>query len=331
MKILLSLILTIFWSFLRSPAFANFTVDPVQFAPKNVNFSWRDVKSKSLKIALEYREGNNTRRRVSVGSGFLISPDGFFVTAYHVMKHCLQNDRGSSGLYVRIDCSATSKNLRYVAVNGDKEFDVDVVSHLKESDSTRGKDTHTPDEIIKQRDFVIGKVKADASRVFSYWPLPDFDETAFSRNDPRADFRLAPLRPPKRVFVVGFPNDHDFAISEGFLNLTEENRRGFFAADFEVYSSNYLRSQSVPIDTRWGMRVENHMSGGAVIDDSGHVIGVVVNGNQNTAAILSIENVLATFFTKVGKSSAELPVLLIPTATPLFLKKSSPDSAERMP
>jgi len=29
-------------------------------------------------------------------------------------------------------------------------------------DSPHGKDTHTPDEIIKQRDFVVGKLKSSA-------------------------------------------------------------------------------------------------------------------------------------------------------------------------
>jgi hypothetical protein len=73
------------------------------------------------------------------------------------------------------------------------------------------------------------------------------------------------------------------------------------------------------------MRIENHMSGGAVIDSAGYVVGMVVNGNQNTAGILSIENILATFFSRQSDSEARPALLLNPTNTPLFLKQEIPD------
>ena len=140
---------------------------------------------------------------------------------------------------------------------------------------------------------------------------------------PGADFQLTPLLPPKRVFITGFPKDHDFVISAGFLNLTEKNRRGYFAADLKVYTTPYLESQGVAIDTQWGMRIENHMSGGAVVDASGYVVGLVVNGNHNTAGILSIENILSTFFSRAGNPEAHPAVLLNPTDTPLYLKRQA--------
>ena len=112
-------------------------------------------------------------------------------------------------------------------------------------------------------------------------------------------------------------------ISEGFLNLTEKNRRGYFAADLKVYTTPYLQSQGVAIDTQWGMRIENHMSGGAVVDESGYVVGLVVNGNQTTAGILSIENILSTFFSRVGSAGVRPAVLLNPTDTPLYLKRQT--------
>jgi hypothetical protein len=62
------------------------------------------------------------------------------------------------------------------------------------------------------------------------------------------------------------------------------------------------------------------MSGGAVIDASGHPIGIVVNGNNNTAGVLSIENILETFFSRQGNSGAQPALLLAPTRTPLYLK-----------
>jgi hypothetical protein len=71
--------------------------------------------------------------------------------------------------------------------------------------------------------------------------------------------------------------------------------------------------------------VENHMSGGAVVDAAGTVVGVIVNGNSNTAGILSIENVLETFFSRAAEAGAEPAVRLMPTATPLYLRANPPD------
>jgi hypothetical protein len=290
---------------------------------KDVAFTWAHARSRSVKIVLEYRDKSDAWHRVNLGTGFLLSPDGLFVTAYHVMKHCLAAQRETNGLSVRVDCSTARPDVRYVAVNNDKEFPIEILSHLKEADSTNGKEIHTPDEIIKQRDFVVGKLRTEAPRTFAFWRLRDFDPTSVDVNNPTADFSLTPLMPPKRVFIAGFPNDHDFVISEGFLNLTEKNRRGYFAADLKVYTRSYLESQGVATDTQWGMRVDNHMSGGAVVDSSGYVVGLVVNGNRNTAGILSIENILATFFSRAGGAGARPAVLLNPTETPLFLKQEA--------
>jgi len=111
-------------------------------------------------------------------------------------------------------------------------------------------------------------------------------------------------------------------ISEGFLNLTEKNRRGYFAANYKVYTAAYLESQGVAADIQWGMNVENHMSGGPVVDSSGYVVGLVVNGNRETAGVVSIENVLATFFSRAGGSTEYPALLLRPTKTPLYLRNT---------
>lgn len=307
------------------PVLSRFITSETEFSAKDVAFTWTHARSKSVKIVLEYRdaEADNEWRRVNLGSGFLLSPDGLFVTAYHVMKYCLQAQRESSGLSVSVDCSTGRSGLRYVAENEDKSFQIEIVSHLKEVDSTNGKETHTPDEIIKQRDFVIGRLKKDsAAPSFSFWRIRDYDPKSIEVNNPRADFQLTPLLPPKRVFLAGFPNGYDFVISEGFLNLTEKNRRGYFAADLKVYTVPYLQSQGVAVDTRWGMRIDNHMSGGAVVDSSGFVVGLAVNGNHNTAGILSIENILSTFFSRVS-TGARPALVLNPTHTPLYLKRTT--------
>jgi hypothetical protein len=66
------------------------------------------------------------------------------------------------------------------------------------------------------------------------------------------------------------------------------------------------------------------MSGGAAVDSSGSLVGVVVNGNENTAGILSIENVLETFFSKAGKPGTRPAIILTPTKTPLYLRRENP-------
>ena len=310
---------------LPTPVLSRFITTAEEFsASKDVAFSWSHASSRSVKILLELRDQDNEWRRVNLGSGFLLSPDGLFVTAYHVMKLCLEAQRQTSGLDVNIDCSSSRPGVRYVAVNEEKEFPIEIISHLKEADSTNGKTKHTPDEIIKQRDFVIGRLKTDGAVTFPFWRLKDFDQASADFRNPRADFSLAPMMPPKRVFIAGFPGNN-FVMSEGFLNLTEEHRRGYFAADLKVYSAAYLQSHNVAADTQWGMRIENHMSGGAAIDAAGYVVGMVVNGNRNTAGILSIENILATFFSRQGAGEARPALLLNPTNTPLFLKREIPD------
>ena len=320
MQILLYLLLL--WLSLSSAALANLITDAEDLSSKEVRFTWPEVRSKSLKILLEYRNESGVWQRANLGSGFLISSDGLFVTAYHVMKYCLGDQKETSRFSGSVDCSTAPKGIRYKAENGDRDFEIQIISHLKEVDSTNGKDTHTPDEIIKQRDFVIGKLKADSAIHFAHWQLRDFDENRINLRQPDADFELTPLLPPKKVFVVGYPKDRDVAISEGFLNLTEKHSRGYFAADYKLYSPTYLESQGISQDTKWGMRVDNHMSGGAVVDGSGYLVGLVVNGNRTTAGILSIENVLETFFSRTGKSGATPSLMLNPTAIPLFLREN---------
>ena len=304
-----------------APAAGNFITSAEEFSQSpDVAFSWQDARSRSVKILLEYRDQEGNARRVALGSGFLLSSDGLFVTAYHVMKYCLAAQRKISGHSVEIDCSSQEK-VRYLAVNDGREFPIKITAHLKESDSTKGKDHHSPDEIIKQRDFVVGKIAAETARPFSYWQIRDFDPSSIDLSNPAADFTLMPLLPPRRVFIAGFPSSHDFVVSEGFLNLTEKHRRGYFAADLAVYTPTYLESQGVAKNTRWGMRIDNHMSGGAVVDSTGYIVGLVVNGDNRTAGILSIENVLGTFFSRDSVGNAAPALRLQPTNTPLFLKQ----------
>jgi hypothetical protein len=314
--------LAAFWLSLPSFASGNFLTEAKDLSDAGVKFTWPEVKSKSLKILLEYQNQNGAWQRVNLGSGFLISPDGLFVTAYHVMKFCLEGQKQTSRFSESIDCSSGGPGMRYKAENGERDFEIQIISHLKEAESTNGKEIHTPDEIIKHKDFIIGKLKANSGLRFSHWELNDFEENKANLLHPDADFELTPLLPPKRVFVVGYPKDRDFVVSEGFLNLTEKNRRGYFAADHKLYTPTYLKSHGISPDTKWGIRVENHMSGGAVVDASGCLIGLVVNGNHNTAGIISIENVLETFFSRASKSGATPAVLLSPTETPLYLRQN---------
>jgi hypothetical protein len=309
----------LFWLLLVSPARANYVTGAEQLKAVGASFSWREVTSRSLKIIIEYDQ-DGILERTNLGSGFLISADGLFVTAYHVMTYCLQDEKNESRFSETVDCSVANPRVRYKAQNGDHEYGLEILSHLREADATNGKKLHTPDEIIKNRDFVIGRLKADPQTRFSHWELRDYDQDKISLANPRADFELKPLMPPKKVFIVGYPRDGEFEIVHGFLNLTDEKHRGYFAADYKVYGPGYLKKAGIEPDTRWGIPVANHMSGGVVLDALGHPVGIVVNGNQNTAGILSIENVLETFFSRTPHSESQPRVILTPTQTPLYLK-----------
>jgi hypothetical protein len=317
--------LVLLWLSFPSSALGDYLSKAEQLSAEGARFTWSDVESKSLKILLEYKDGEGNWKQANLGSGFLISPDGLFVTAYHVMKYCLLGQTEVNRFSETVDCSTAQPRLRYRALNSDREFEIQILSHLREEDSTNGKNVHTPDEIIKQRDFVIGKLKAESGIRFSYWQLADFKQGAISLSNPRADFELRPLLPPKRVFIAGYPRDRDLEIVYGFLNLEDENNRGYFAADYPLYAPAYLEKEGISPDTRWGMRVENHMSGGAVVDITGSLVGIVVNGSKNTAAILSIENVVENFFSRTGRLGASPAVILTPTETPLYLRENPPD------
>jgi S1-C subfamily serine protease len=288
---------------------------------KGAAFDWDEAKSKSLKILVEYRDREGNWKQSGLGSGFLISPDGLFITAYHVMQYCLVNRKETTRFSESVDCSTEHPVLRYKARTSIGDFEIELRSHLKKKDSINGKSVQTPDEIIKHRDFVVGKLKAGAGTRFAHWKIRDFKEGTVNLAEPGADFALKPLLPPRRVFIVGYPENLDFAIAHGFLNLAEDNHRGYFAADLTLYRPEYLASQGIPGDTQWGIGVSNHMSGGPVVDPSGHVVGIVVNGNERTAGVLSIENVLETFFSRSAASGISHVVVLSPTNTPLYLRE----------
>ena len=83
------------------------------------------------------------------------------------MKYCLEAQQETSRFAAHSDCSESRPRMRYLAQNGEREYEIEVLSHLNEADSTHGKSSHSPDEIIKQRDFVIARLKAGPPDGFS--------------------------------------------------------------------------------------------------------------------------------------------------------------------
>jgi hypothetical protein len=305
-----------------SPVSSSFLSGTEELSAQGAEFGWEEAKSKSLRISVQYRDRAGNLKRANVGSGFLISPDGLFVTAYHVMKHCLEKRRDRASFSKGVSCSDEHPVLHYKAVNGGREFDVEIISYLRARDSISQNGSQTPDETIKQRDFVLGKLKTRGKEVFSYWPIRDFREGTIDLDNPEADFEFQPLFPPRKVFIAGYPETRDFVITHGFLNLTEANRRGYFATDLKIYHPRYLRTQGISPDIKWGIRVENQMSGSAVIDEEGFVVGLVVNGKDNTTGVLSIENVLENFLSRADSFGEKEALILKPTKAPLYLKKT---------
>jgi hypothetical protein len=321
MKCLLLLFAVVSGMLFPAQTMGNFLEGTDHLLAEGANFSWEEAEAKSLRILVELKDAGGEWNTYELGSGFLISADGYFVTAYHVMKYCLQSKKTAASFADPISCSGQPQ-VRYKAWNYGQFFEIDIISHLREQDSVDGKATQSPDDTIKRRDFVIGKLTT-SRRNFAHWQIRDFHEGSIDLIRPAAEFELEPLYPPKKVFAVGYPGKREFAITAGYLNLKEAKRRGYFAADIQVYSPGYLENVGIPPDTRWGIRVENHMSGGAVVDADGFVVGLVVNGNANTTGVLSIENVLENFTSRSDSLGGERAVILVPTKVPLYLRKES--------
>src|SRR5215470_9547133 len=69
--------------------------DAKRLIAEGAGFTWEEAQARSVKIVVQWRDQNNPVRS-SIGSGFLISTDGLFVTAYHVMKYCLGNNEAEA-------------------------------------------------------------------------------------------------------------------------------------------------------------------------------------------------------------------------------------------
>lgn len=323
MKIFLLLLVVLVRGLLfPSLSTGNFLEGTDHLMAEGANFSWEEAEAKSLRILVEVKDSRGEWNTSELGSGFLISGEGYFVTAYHVMKYCLQTKKAAAGFASAVACSGEQPQLRYKAWNRGQFFEIDIISYLREQDSVDSKATQSPDDTIKRRDFVIGKLRTSRTN-FAHWQIKDFREGIIDLKRPAAEFELEPLYPPKKVFAIGYPGKREFAITAGYLNLEEAQRRGYFAADIELYSPRYLEQVGIPSDTRWGIRVENHMSGGAVVDADGFVVGLVVNGYANTTGVLSIENVLENFTSRSDTVGGERAVVLVPTQVPLYLRKES--------
>jgi Trypsin-like peptidase domain len=322
MKHLLALLAMVSGMLFPSLSTGNFLEGTDHLMAEGANFSWEEAEAKSLRILVELKDSNGEWTSYELGSGFLIASEGFFVTAYHVMKYCLQDKKAAASFADALSCSRQQPQLRYKALNRGQVFEIDIISHLREQDSVDGKARQSPDDTIKRRDFVIGKLKTSRTD-FSHWQIRDFREGIIDLKRPAAEFELEPLYPPMKVFAIGYPGKREFAITAGYLNLKESHRRGYFAADIEVYSHGYLENVGISPATRWGIRVENHMSGGAVVDADGFVVGLIVNGHANTTGVLSIENVLENFTSRSETFGGERAVILVPTKVPLYLRKES--------
>ncbi|HEY7221399.1 MAG TPA: serine protease [Candidatus Binatia bacterium] len=294
--------------------------DAKEFLAEGAGFSWEDARARSIKILVQSRDPTAHGARSSIGSGFLISPDGLFVTAYHVMKYCLGNNQASAGFSVALDCSKEHPKIEYRAENNGQEYEIEIVSYLRLADSIKG-DVQTLEETVGLKDFVIARLKATTAAQFAYWPLNDFTKPVRSETDGKSLPEFKPLLPPKKVFVAGYAAGPDFALTQGFLNLVEEKRRAYLAWNRDIYDNPEIRqAYGISAGTRWGIPIANFMSGGPVIDAAGNVLGVVVNQGAGSAGILSTENVLETFFSPTPTPGAPPAVILHPTRTPLYLK-----------
>lgn len=313
----LFILIFVLFSLLPSNTHGGLLTDAKQLQAQGPAFTWDNARSRSVKIVLQPKAAGSP---AVIGSGFIISSDGLFVTAYHVMSYCLENNKGRRSVTARLDCSSEHPKVAYRALNNGVEYEIELVAYLTSAESTKA-GMQSPEETIQLKDFVIGRLKGPYVR-FDYWKLNDFTEGLIKQIPSSATLELKPLMPPKKVFIAGYPEGSDFAIADGFLNVTEDQRRAYFAWNHDIYDPRFLEAHDIPIDTVWGMRIENHMSGGAVIDKNGSVIGIVVNSGAHAAGVLSIENFLGTFFSRSPHAGSRPALSLSPAEIPLYLKQT---------
>lgn len=120
---------TILWVFFPAWALSAYLPGAAELSAEGAAFTWEEAKSKSLKILIEYQDHDKRWKQASLGSGFLISPDGLFVTAYHVMKYCLESQKERSRFSTGINCSAEHPVFRYKARNGDAAYEIEMISY----------------------------------------------------------------------------------------------------------------------------------------------------------------------------------------------------------
>ena len=122
----IALIVAAAFFFFPTTSMSRFMTSEAEFnGSTNVAFTWSEAQSRSVQIFLEYRDPAGAWQRVILGSGFLLSPDGLFVTAYHVMTYCLKGLGQNSVLATKVDCSTSQVDVRYVAVNQRGEFAIE--------------------------------------------------------------------------------------------------------------------------------------------------------------------------------------------------------------
>src|SRR6185369_9415367 len=194
-------------------ALGNSLTDATQLRAEGAAFSWEEARERSVKIVVQ-RRGDEAGTRSSIGSGFLISSDGLFVTAYHVMKYCLGNNQGAAGFSVAVDCSKEHPKVEYRAQNNGQEYEIEIISYLKLQDSVKA-EVQTPDETMKLKDFVIGRLKAPAGAGFPYWQLNEFNRQRSGDRVASTRIELRPLVPPKKVFVAGYSAGPEFSLTQG--------------------------------------------------------------------------------------------------------------------
>src|SRR5688572_26958031 len=117
MKQLLLLFLMAGGMLFASRSAGNFLEGTHHLSAEGARFSWEHAEDKSLRILVEYRDTLGEWRATELGSGFLISSEGYFVTAYHVMKYCLVKKKTAAGFSDPVACSNQSAQIRYKALN----------------------------------------------------------------------------------------------------------------------------------------------------------------------------------------------------------------------
>lgn len=261
------------------------------FEPYGSEIKWKDLEQMVLKITTKV-DGIEVN-----GTGFLISPDGYFLTTLHGLEAALQDRLNQQDLSTPIEAKG------YEAKIGSDTYHFSIVSHPNYKDVSQDQAVLAS---IKSRDFVVAKLELPAEKKLPFFDLSKKNGLGHSSDlaESETEAKLGKFNQIPLTFIPGFPalekSNGSFQIGVGFMTYFETGHRGFLMGPLEgAFDLQSTKSESeLPLYERLkkGPHLVGGSSGSPVINREGTLLGLLRSAGETTASVVSINSVLSTLF-----------------------------------